>query len=105
MIFAYSLSCILIHVQTQLCYADPDINRKEQFEKDGVTVTLEWTQENSYNFSVFPSLPIIFSGDANVQLKVPYNTVYNISLLVIPPNPCGQNDTFFEVYYGRHHLL
>ena len=68
---------------------------------DEVTVTLQWTNESSYNITVSPYLPFKSSGSTSVQLRVPYNTLYNVSALSI--DPCGQ-DSSFEVYYGELNL-
>ena len=65
----------------------------EQFEKDGAIVTLEWTEENSlysYNVSFSPQLEVMFIGRVRVQLKVPYNSLYNVSVAAIPP--CQQSN-------------
>ena len=62
----------------------------EEFGKDGVIVTLEWTEENSlylYNVSVSPQLEVTFIGRVGIQLKVPYNSLYNVSVVAVPPCP------------------
>ena len=75
----------------------------EQYEGDGVIVTLEWTQENplyTYNVSVIPvPIEITFTGKARAQMKISYNTSYNVT--VVASSPCGQGDAtnFTELYY------
>ena len=70
----------------------------ELFGTDGVTVTLEWTQNNSYNISVDPYLPVNSFGNKSIQLSVSYNTMYNVSVTSL--GVCGQNDVL-ELYYGE----
>ena len=51
-------------------------------------MTLEWTEENflySYNVSVSPQLEVMFIGKVRVQLKVPYNSLYSVSVAAIQP--------------------
>ena len=78
----------------------------EHYESDGVTVTLEWTEETSlysYHIIITPYLPFINNsfGSTTVHFKVPYNIAYDIGVVTTPPNPCGQNDIHFEVHYGE----
>ena len=82
----------------------------EQCEKDGVIVTLEWTEENSlysYNIIVSPQLDVMFIGRVTVQLTVAYNNLYNVSVAAIPP--CQQNNvtTFIgpSLYYSEYQQL
>ena len=82
----------------------------EQFEKDGAIVTLEWTQENSlysYNVSFSPQLEVMFIGRVRVQLNVPYNRFYNVSVAAIPL--CRRNNviTFIgpSLYYSEYQQL
>ena len=74
----------------------------EEFGTDGVTVTLNWAQKNSYNITITPYLPFTFTGNRNIQIKVRYDAVYNVSVIGIPPI-CGQIaiDSVFELYYGE----
>ena len=74
----------------------------EQFESDGVTVTLEWYQNRSfysYYVSVTPDIVMRTNGSILLKLKVPYNTFYNVSILATPP--CGKNNVtnFTELFY------
>ena len=55
---------------------------------------LEWTQENSlysYYITVTPDMRLWINGsaNANLELRVPYNTLYNVSIVATPP--CGQD--------------
>ena len=73
-------------------YVDPQVTirvESENSETDGVRVTLEWTQENrllqtlySYSISVNPLVATLTEG-TRVQLKVPYDTPYNVSILAL----------------------
>ena len=51
----------------------------EQFDSDGVTVTLAWMPAESslvsYTVSVVPQTAIIFNGSSVAQLTIPYNTI------------------------------
>ena len=80
--------------------------RWEQFESDGVLILLGWIQEHSlysYYVTVTPDMALWINGSANVnlELRVPYNTSYNISVVATPP--CGQ-DTITrstEIFYCK----
>ena len=61
-------------------------------------VTFQWANESSYNVSIIPYLPFVFLESASIQIRVPYNTPYNV--IVISIDPCGQNSVF-EIYYGE----
>ena len=78
--------------------ADHEIIKTEDFGIDEVTLTLQWANESSYNITVSPYLSFKSSGSTSVQLRVPYNTLYNVSVLSI--DPCRQNSVF-EIYYGE----
>ena len=85
-----------VHVLVNLI-ADHKIIKTEEFGNDYIIVTLQWTNESFYNITVGPYLPFMFLESTSVQLRVPYNTLYNVSILRI--DPCGQKSSF-EVYYG-----
>ena len=67
---------------------------------------LEWTLTDhdptySYHITVAPYLPVGLSTSTQAQISVPYNTVYNISIMVLS---CGQytKTAFFkQVFYGE----
>ena len=85
-----------------LCCTNPEeVTKSEYYESDGVTVTLEWAEETSLYINITPYLSFNFSGSTTVHFKVPYNIAYDIGVVTTPPNPCGQNDIHFEVYYGE----
>ena len=79
----------------------------ERFESSGVTVTLHWwlTVEHyyyqSYDINVVPQsfeqsiLNFKERMHIHVQLKVLYNTSYNVTLIAIPF--CGQNNVTSSV--------
>ena len=69
------------------------------FGTDDVTITLERANEGSSNVSVSPYLPFKILESTGIQLRVPYNTLYNVSVLRI--DLCGQNYSVFEIYYGE----
>ena len=81
----------------------PIVARSEQFGMDGVTVILEWSQENngtSHNVSVVPLVAIWSTGSTRVQLTVLYNTLYNVSVVA---TLCGRHNatTTVELSYGK----
>ena len=75
--------------------------RLTKFEDDGVTVILNWDELNplhSVNVTVAPELQVNISR-SSAQLRVAYNIMNNISVVV--SHPCGQNNVtvFTKVYY------
>ena len=55
-----------------------------QFGTESVTVILDWTSEHpgaSYNVSVVPQVPIMYTGNTRAQLNVLYNTLYDVSIV------------------------
>ena len=81
--------------------------KKEPCQGDGVTIALEWTQENplyTYYIDTDPQslLSLVYNGVTNVTLGMSYNTLYNVSVLA--EHLCGDsNVTVFTqlFYYGR----
>ena len=75
----------------------------EQFESDGVFILLEWIQEPSLYVTVTPDMALWINGSANVnlELRVPYNTLYNVSIVATPP--CGQDTAThsIELFYRK----
>ena len=70
----------------------------EEFNDNNVTITLEWSpwpagnSLASYNVNIYPQTAITFIGDSMVELTVPYNTLYNVSISESSaPIHCGQN--------------
>ena len=83
----------------------------ELLESDSVTLTLEWTQEAvtllSYTVRVTPfrEAAIVRSdGNSSVQLTLPYNTQFNVSVVT---TLCGHtlSETTVELEYSKiwHH--
>ena len=83
----------------------------EQFESDAVIVTLEWHHQdishNSYYVNITPDIAMRINGSAsiNLKLKVPYNTLYNVSIAATPP--CGQTNvtSFTELLYRESMII
>ena len=77
----------------------------EQFESDGVVVTLEWVHRNSYlyNVSVTPLLPeLTYSNITSLRItfNVSYNTHYSVNITALPP--CGVKlSTAITIHYGK----
>ena len=75
-----------------------NVTEQYQFQKDGITLTLEWNKTDptySYQVAVIPNLPLNFSISTRVHIKVPYNSPHNVSITV---SSCSQYNTtvFFE---------
>lgn len=78
----------------------------EEFDSDGVTATLEWTQGNSlysYQVSVVPpswSSIIISSERVRLLLKEFYDVLYNVS---VETSLCGLSGATASttLYYGK----
>jgi hypothetical protein len=74
-----------------------------QFENETVVVALEWTVENG----AFSGLNVVPQAEAAVnlgpssrQLRLSYNTSYNIS--AVASQLCGQNSSnSLELHYGK----
>ena len=89
-------------------FADLDFQQAmiifEHFNKDDVDVSLGW--ENSLqpyyvNIALQPSLLINQTISSTVRLKVLYNILYNVSIVIT--SPCGPSVTINETYYGECH--
>ena len=80
------------------------MNITSNLSSDSVTVNLDWTEEDevSYNVSVTPA-PLMIRQVCStcVELTVPYNIVYNVSVL---STLCGRNTTatVVELIYGMY---
>ena len=76
----------------------------EHFESTGVIVTVKWIEESPfylYDITVVPQVEAIFTGRVRVQLKVQYNSLYNVS--VVASSPCGLDNVtnFTELFYSE----
>ena len=69
---------------------------------DNVTVILNGTQEDglSYNIVTHPPAPIRLQAFTSFELKVAYNTLYNVSIV---PSYCGEKGAaeIFNLYFGK----
>ena len=90
-------------------YIDPEINitlLSEQFENDGVIVTLEWVHRNSYiyNASVTPQpLEIAYCDVTRITFNVSYNTHYSMNIAAL--SPCGvTSSSTISIYYVKQLL-
>ena len=78
-----------------------------EFEISAVAVILDWTIEPmssfySYNVTVVPQLHAVINGSTHrVMLMVPYNFLYNVT--VVADHLCGQSSipTSTELYYNK----
>ena len=74
----------------------------EEFRADNIMVTVEWTQEEgvTYQIIIIPEIPITFTGESSIQLILPYNTNYNLS--VEATLPCQhQAHSHVQLFYGE----
>ena len=58
------------------------VRTSAEYRADSIAVIIEWTQWKgvSYNITIVPMVPMIYTGSISVQLTVSYNTKYNVSL-------------------------
>ena len=90
---------MLLHV----AYSNhPKVNTSVEYGTDNVTVFIKWIPENhtSYNISVEPQTSLL----SNAQLTVPYNTQFNMSIMV---TLCEQytTTTIIGIHYGGLFIL
>ena len=84
------------------------VDIEEIFGMERVSVSLQWTQEIhqglfvSYSISVLPVVGVMIAVMSNTRanLSVPYNTLYNVSIVA---GVCGQRNstTYIELNYGK----
>ena len=88
-----------------------DTNVSQEYKDDNVTVTVEWIHKAYHRLNitvtVVPSVPLIQTGNASrqLQLTIPYNTEYNLSLEGTAQ--CRPNVTvtaFIRLDYGEEGL-
>ena len=73
-----------------------------EYSADNITVTVEWTQQvyTTYDVTVVPLVPIVFTGNTSCQLTVPYNMEYNLTVKATVP--CRSNATaFIRLNYSK----
>ena len=72
----------------------------EQYERSGVVTTVEWIPRKnlSYNVSVYPELPLLFTGDASVRLVIPYSTQVEVNVSAML---CGWQSTTMKMFFHR----
>ena len=76
----------------------------EHFERDNVTLVLEWTQEMvlaSYALTVVSLDASVFTrldGNTSVQLTLPYNTSFNVSIIKSACNQTLSSTTIMLKY-------
>ena len=89
---------------------NPGIHVREQaveFEKEDVTVILEWGELNplhSINVSITPETQVNISSSI-ARLTMAYNVTYNVSVVV--SHLCERNSVtiFSEAYYYLHIII
>ena len=88
---------ISYNVLYNICIGYPEVNISEIFERDAITVTLEWMQGNpSYSYYVdiilATQLLINSNGITRVTVNMPYYIPYNLTILICL---CRENLTSF----------
>ena len=80
----------------------------EKFKNNGVTVTIEWTEESSHylyniiNVMPQPAMEPVFSiGSTTAELNVLYDVEYNVTITAIPL--CGRKNvtSTIQLLYGE----
>ena len=81
----------------------------EYFKDNGVTVTIEWTEESFHYLYIIiinvmpqPAMePIISIGSTTAQLNVLYDVEYNVTITAVPL--CGRNNvtSTIQLLYGE----
>lgn len=78
------------------------MTRKHMLGGDNVTVILNGTQEDglSYDIIIHPPAPIRLRVSNSFELKVAYNTSYNVSVV---PSFCGEKGAaeIFNLHFGK----
>ena len=73
----------------------------EEFHDENVTIVLNWAQGDNefYNASIVPSVPMLHTGSTTVQLTLQYNTHYSVSIVAFL---CEYNTTdVVDLHYGK----
>jgi hypothetical protein len=92
------INTLLIIAKCTLCEDFPDVNISKIFERDAITVTLEWAQGNSsysYYIIIIPTTQLLvnFNEITRVTVNLSYHISYNLTILI----HCGvKNLTFFS---------
>ena len=58
------------------------VRTSEEYRADSIAVIIEWTQQEgvSYNITIVPTVPMVYTGSTSVQVIASYNTEYSVSL-------------------------
>ena len=85
-----------------------DLEKSEQFGTDSFTLTVNWTQENGqyplhYDINTLPYQGAIrrFIDDTSIELTVPYNISFNISITTSLCNRTLATTTYSLPVYTR----
>jgi hypothetical protein len=77
-----------------------------EYGKDNATVILNWTQQNGalYYANIIPQVPITFVTNTSIELIVPFNVQYNLSII---GSLCDQNGTatIIDLNFGEFNYL
>ena len=100
----YNPHWFITHYFKRTAHLQPPIilDRTHMFENGGIMVFLEWMAQKdvTYNISVTPKVPTTQISGTSAELRVAYNTSYNV---IISATLCGQNSTYtgLEIYFGE----
>jgi hypothetical protein len=77
----------------------PMVISDEHFGANYVTVTLEWFKDGVVFSNVLPPASVRLVGNKSVQLTIPYNIEYTVTVAV-----CGQpSPEVIKLYYSKPH--
>ena len=67
-------------------------SRIDELGKNDVTVIVEWTPVRglTYNVTIIPPAAVRIIGNSSAEVTVPYNTLYNVSIV---PYFCDERGT------------
>ena len=75
--------------------------KSEEFQNENISIVLNWEQGDNefYNASIVPSVPILYSGSTSVELILQYNTHYSMSIVAFL---CKYSTTnVVDLQYGK----
>ena len=80
------------------------VTLEEEFGANNVTVTVEWTREEiaTYQIIIAPEILLTFTGESSIQLILPYNNKYNLSVkCTLPCQDQACTPSHVLLFYGE----
>ena len=75
--------------------------KSEEFQSENITIVLKWAQGDNefYNASIVPSVPVLYTGSTTIELILQYNAPYSVSIVAFL---CEYNTTdVIDLHYGK----